>query len=156
TPTQGTHLVGALDLSAQLRQSPFRKDQLHGRLDDLTPLLSCNLVPRRLAALLSPLVGAAGRASLEQAIISYGRIPDGPLPAELLAGLDAPDTPAEYRPLLALCRLLADSLAPSPLAGQAAAPALLVSLERLFERHVIRAVSEAFGPSAQAQTTHTL
>src|SRR5205823_3618946 len=150
------YLVGSLDLSAQLRQSPYRKDQLHGRLDDLTALLPCNLVPRRLAGLMLPLVGPSARASLEQAISAYAEIPDGPTSAELLDGLDAPDTPDAYRPLLDLCRLLADSFAPSANSGPTPAPALLISLERLFERHVIRGVTEALSPFAQAQATHTI
>lgn len=156
TPTQGTHLVGPLDLPAQLRQSPFRKDQLHGRLDDLTPGLACNLVPRRLAGMLTPFVGPDARAALEQAAAAFAEVPDGPLTAELLAGLDAADTPDDYRPLVGLCRLLADARAASAQAGATPAPAVLLSLERLFERHVIRAVADEFGPAAHAQATHAV
>ena len=43
-----------------------------------------------------------------------------------------------------MCRLLAWSLAPGQAAGPTTAPALLVSLERLFERHLTRGVQEAF------------
>jgi 5-methylcytosine-specific restriction enzyme subunit McrC len=160
--TQGPYLVGSLDLAAQLRQGAARKDQLVSRHDDFTAELPHNQIPRRLAGLLlaSNLIGAAVRSALEQALAGFSDISDGPLPAELLAELDAPEAPALYRPLIEVCRLLAWSLAPGAAAGPTAAPALLVSLERLFERHVTRGVADAFagrdGVAVRVQPEHVI
>jgi 5-methylcytosine-specific restriction enzyme subunit McrC len=144
--TQGPYLVGAIDLAAQLRQHAARKDQLVSRHDDLTAELPHNQVPRRLAAFLlaANLVGPLVRQALEQALAGFAEISDGPLSGDLLAGLDAAGVPAEYQPVVEVCRLLAWSLAPAAAAGPTPAPALLVSLERLFERHVTHGVEEAF------------
>ena len=160
--TQGPYLMGTLDLAAQLRQGGARKDQLVSRHDDFTAELPHNQVPRRLAGLLlaGNLTGPAVRAALEQALAGFAEIGDGPLPGDLLAGLGAPGVPVEYRPLVEVCRLLAWSLAPGQSAGPTAAPALLVSLERLFERHVTGGVEEAFagraGFAVAAQPEHLL
>src|SRR5207245_1817932 len=51
---QGSHLQGRLDLPAQLRQGPGRKDQLHSRYEDLTADLPCNGIPRAVAERLLP------------------------------------------------------------------------------------------------------
>ncbi len=144
--TQGPVLVGALDLPAQVRLAGGRKDQLVSRHDDLTAELPHNQVPRRLAALVlaGPLAGAGARSALEQALAGFAEVSDGPLSGELLAGLDAAGVPARYAPLVEVCKLLAWSLAPGLAAGPLAAPALLVSLERLFERHLTRGIVEAF------------
>src|SRR5207253_1929135 len=64
-----------------------------------------------------------------------------------------------YRPLLDLCRLLADGLAPGERAGAVAGPAFLLDLERVFERFVTRGLTEAFAdePGAVAvQPPHRL
>jgi 5-methylcytosine-specific restriction enzyme subunit McrC len=160
--TQGPYLMGALDLAAQLRQGAARKDLLVSRHDDFTAELPHNQVPRRLAGLLlaGNLTGPAVRPALEQALAGFAEISDGPLSGELLAGLDAPGVPGEYRPLVEVCRLLAWSLAPGPLAGSTPAPALLVSLERLFERHLTAGVVDAFagrqGFAVRVQAEHVI
>jgi 5-methylcytosine-specific restriction enzyme subunit McrC len=148
--TQGPYLLGALDLAAQLRQGGARKDQLVSRHDEFTADLPHNQVPHRLAALLlaGHLATAAVRPALEQALAGFADVSDGPLPGDLLAGLDAPGVPAEYGPLVEVCKLLAWSLAPGPAAGPLGCPALLVSLERLFERYLTRGIVEAFAGRA--------
>lgn len=138
----GPYLVGQLDVPATVRAGPGRLDQLHCRHDELTADLPCNQLPRAAAALLagSPLVGAAARHRLAQALAGLGGISDVPL-SQLL---DHPAPPG-YESLLALCRLLAHGQAPGERPGGAPCPAVLVSLERLFEQYVTGAVAAAFG-----------
>jgi 5-methylcytosine-specific restriction enzyme subunit McrC len=68
----------------------------------------------------------------------------------LWEAIEAAILPAEYRPLLDLCRLLADGLTPG----------FLLDMERVFERHVTRGVVEAFARSRRytvsVQITHTV
>ena len=48
-----------------------------------------------------------------------------------------------YRPLLDLCRLLADSLAPGEAAGTTPGPAFLLDMERVFEQYITHEVVRA-------------
>src|SRR5205807_345061 len=52
-----------------------------------------------------------------------------------------------YRPLLDLCRLLADCLAPTERAGAVACPTFLLNMERVFEQYVTAGVVRAFAGS---------
>src|SRR5262249_3058764 len=70
------------------------------------------------------------------------------LTSDVLAGLLSPRLPGSYRPLLDLCLLLADALAPGPEAGPSHAASLLVSLERWVEQYLTPAVEEAFAGAA--------
>jgi 5-methylcytosine-specific restriction enzyme subunit McrC len=141
---QGPYLHGTLDLPAQLREDPGRKDRLHGRFDDLTTDLPCNQLPRAVAErlLASPLLPETVRAALRQTMPAFDGVEAVPLTADLCAAVER--APEGYRPLLDLCRLLADGLAPGENAGPTPAPAFLLDLERVFERYVTRGVVEAF------------
>ncbi|HEY7310476.1 MAG TPA: hypothetical protein VH643_14015 [Gemmataceae bacterium] len=149
---QGTMLHGRLDLPAQLRQAPGRKDQLHGRFDDLTADVPCNRAAKATAEglLASPLLGADARAALRHALTGFEGIASVPITPQLWEAIESAILPAEYRPLLDLCRLLADGLMPG----------FLLDMERVFERHVTRGVVEAFARSRRhtvsVQITHTV
>jgi 5-methylcytosine-specific restriction enzyme subunit McrC len=143
---QGPYLLGSLDLVAQLRQPAGRKEQLHSRHDAFTSELSCNQVPRTLAAQLagSPLLGSTVRAQLTQALTGFADLSEVTLTPSVLGDLRSPRLPASYRPLCELCLLLADTLAPSQSAGTTPYPALLISLERWFEQYLRKTIVEAF------------
>jgi 5-methylcytosine-specific restriction enzyme subunit McrC len=156
---QGPFLQGRLDLPAQLREAPGRREQLHCLRDDLTADVPCNQVPKATAEMLlnSPLVGEAVRAELRQALAAFAAV----APAALAPGALAPERwPAAYRPLLDLCGLLLAGLAPGEAAGEAGAPAFLLDMERAFEGYLTRGVVAAFAGSRRVrvavQATHTV
>lgn len=159
---QGTVLHGRLDLPAQLREAPGRKDQLHGRVDELSADIPCNQAVKATgeALLVSPLLGTEVRAALRQALTGFESVSSVSLPPRLWERIASERLPMEYRPLLDLCRLLADSLNLCDAAGSMPAPSFLLDLERVFERHVTRGVVEAFAGSrthtVAVQVTHTV
>src|SRR5262249_5789820 len=65
-----------------------------------------------------------------------------PLGPELFARAQPDRLTEAYRPLLDLCRLLADGLAPGERSGEMPGPAFLIDLERVFERFVTRGLVE--------------
>jgi 5-methylcytosine-specific restriction enzyme subunit McrC len=141
---QGPFLQGRLDIPAQLRQGPGRKEHLHSRFEDFTADVPCNQAPRWTAARLLglPFLTAPTRLALEQAVEGFAGV--GAV-APSWNTLEPAALPAEYGPLLHLCRLLADALPPSEEAGTAPAAAFLLDLERLFEGYLTRQVTAAFG-----------
>ncbi|HEY7328120.1 MAG TPA: hypothetical protein VH592_10790 [Gemmataceae bacterium] len=159
---QGTVLHGQLDLPAQLRESPGRKDQLHSHYDELSADLSCNRAVKATAEklLASPLLSADVRATLRQALVGFEGVSPVPLSAQVWGMIQVERVPTEYRSLLDLCRLLADSLSLNDAAGNVPAPSFLLDLERVFETHVTRGIVEAFAESpdhtVSAQVTHTV
>jgi 5-methylcytosine-specific restriction enzyme subunit McrC len=158
----GTILHGRLDLPAQLREAPGRKDQLHGRYDDLSADVPCNQAAKATAELLmaSPLLSAGVRSSLRRALAGFEGVPSVPLSSQLWETLAVDRLPSAYRPLLDLCRLLAESLAPGEASGPTPGPSFLLDMERVFERHVTRGVADAFARSRRwtvsVQVTHTV
>jgi 5-methylcytosine-specific restriction enzyme subunit McrC len=142
----GPFLQGRLDVPAQLRDPAGRKDALHCRYEDFTVDVPCNQVGKATALLLvrSPLVAEGVRAGLRQALLGYEGVRPVPLGPDCFAAA-APDRLTEaYRPLLELCRLLADSLDPGAHAGADAGPAFLLDLERVFERYLTAGLVRAF------------
>jgi 5-methylcytosine-specific restriction enzyme subunit McrC len=139
---QGPFLHGRLDVSAQLRDAPGRKEQLHSHYDDFTADVPCNQVPKATAEWLirSPLLGETVRGALLQALQGFDGVRSVPLDLSA-AMMDA--VREEYRPLLDLCRLLAEGLRPGNAAGAMPGPAFLLDMERVFERYVTRGVEEA-------------
>ena len=160
---EGRFLQGRLDVPAQLRETAARPDQFHCRHDEFTLDVPCNRIPRAALELLlrSPLLGTAARAALERALQGLEGVASVVLTTELIDRALADRSAAAYRPLLDLCRLLADSLqlTPGVRPGQTPGPACLLDLERVFERYVTRGVREAFadsGPLLVAeQLSHT-
>jgi 5-methylcytosine-specific restriction enzyme subunit McrC len=147
----GPFLHGVLDVPAQLRQADARRDRLHCRYEDFTLDVPCNQAPRATAEALlrSGLLGEPTRAVLRRALRGFEDVAAVPLTPELFEGIALDRLTESYRPLLELCRLLADSLAPGDAAGETPAPAFLLDLERVFERYVTRGLVEAFagGPA---------
>jgi 5-methylcytosine-specific restriction enzyme subunit McrC len=144
-------LQGRLDVPTQLRQTATRPDQFHCRRDEFTCDVPCNQIPRAVLELLlhSPLLGAAARAAVGQALQGLEGVSYAELTPELFERARADPLATPYRPLLELCRLLADSfqLPPGVRPGGTVGPAFLLDLERVFERYVTRGVAEAFAGS---------
>ncbi|HEY7156251.1 MAG TPA: hypothetical protein VH575_19955 [Gemmataceae bacterium] len=159
---QGAVLHGRLDLLAQLREAAGRKDQLHSQYDDLTTDVPCNRAVKATGELLlaSPLLGPDVCAALRRALAGFEDVSSVPLSPQLWEAVESESVPAEYHPLLDLCRLLADGLTPGETAGATPAPGFLLDMERVFERHVTRGVVEAFARNRRyivsVQTTHTV
>lgn len=152
--TAGPTLTGAIDTAAQMRASPERRGLLHGVADDLCAELPCNQVPaalgRRLA--LSPLLSGPARARLASSLAAWHEAGDVSLSPGLMEALDRQPAPAHYGPLLRLCRALLEA----PGAGEG--PALLVSMERVWEGHLERLTRRALvgtGLACEAQATFT-
>ncbi|HZY90661.1 MAG TPA: hypothetical protein VFE78_37910 [Gemmataceae bacterium] len=152
---QGPFLQGRLDLPAQLREAPGRREQLHSLRDDLTADVPCNRVPKATAErlLTSPLVGDAVRAELRKALAGFAGVSAEAVGPEVSA-------PEAYRPLLDLCGLLLAGLTPGEAAGAAGAPAFLLDMEQAFEGYLTRGIVAAFARSRRvrvtAQETHTV
>jgi 5-methylcytosine-specific restriction enzyme subunit McrC len=145
----GPFLHGRLDVQAQLREAPGRKEQLHCLFDDFTADVPCNRVLRATVECLiaSPLVGDRVRAALRRCRPALEGVRAAlPVPEEW-ERLTGAHLPADYPPLLDLCRLLLDGLAPAEASGPVRAPAFLLDMERVWERYVTRAVEAAFAGS---------
>jgi 5-methylcytosine-specific restriction enzyme subunit McrC len=161
TAAQGAYLVGRLDIAEQLRQQSRGKEQIHSLPDEFTAELPCNQVPRSVAArlLASGLIGPSVRERLTAALAPFTHLHEIPLTADVLVNARRDRIPGEYTPLLDLCRLLIDALAPSPVGGTVPAPAFLLPLEKLFERLVTRTVEAAFvneGVQVRAQESYAI
>jgi 5-methylcytosine-specific restriction enzyme subunit McrC len=143
---QGPFLHGRLDVPAQMRESPVRKEQLHSRSDDLTADVPCNRVLKATAEHLlnSTLLGADEAAALRQALAGFDGVQATGLDPDTFHRVMPERLPEGYRPLLDLCRLLAEGLVPDGSPGPAPAPAFLLDMERAFERHLTRGVVAAF------------
>jgi len=157
----GPFLHGRIDVPAQLRQDPGRKDRLHGLRDDFTADVACNRAPKATAErlLASSLLGGRVRDALSAALRGFEEVGDAPLTAAVFAAAEADRLAEGYGPLLELSRLLADALGPGDASGPTACPAFLLDMERVFERYVTRGVLAAFvgdGRTATAQETHVV
>lgn len=143
--TRGPYLLGRLDLAAQLRR-PGTAEGLTCRHDRFTASLPCNQLPRAVANALAalPLLPPSLRQALERAADTFAPAGEALLTPVLLAQVRTEAAPPDYRALLELALLLADGLQPGLDAGNTPGPALLVSLERLFEGHVSRLVESSF------------
>jgi 5-methylcytosine-specific restriction enzyme subunit McrC len=142
---RGPFLQGRLDVAAQVRESGARKDGLHCRFEEFTSDVPCNQLPKAVAEMLlrSPLAGERTRSLLRHSLIGFGGIQAAALGPDSFA-LAEPDRLTEsYRPLLDLCRLLADALAPGSRDGTTASPGFLLDMERVFERYVTRGIVDA-------------
>jgi 5-methylcytosine-specific restriction enzyme subunit McrC len=144
----GPFLRGRLDLPSQLRDAGGRKDRLHCRFEEFTADIPCNQAARATAELVlgSPLPGDGVKTALRQALQAYAGVSAPPLTPELFLAA-GPDRLTEgYRPLLDLCRLLADGLTAGPRAGPTPCPAFLLDMEKVFERYITGGVISAFPP----------
>src|SRR5207253_9336450 len=91
----------------------------------------------------SPLVGEAARSAVRQALGGFDAVGAALEPDSFLLA-EAGRLTEAYRPLLDLCRLLADGLAPGGRDGATACPAFLLDMERVFEGYVTRGIVESF------------
>lgn len=141
----GPFLQGRLDVAAHLRGGGPRKDRIHCRYEEFTADVPCNQVPKATAQLVlgSPLLGDGVRAALRHALRPFDAVRAVALAPERFAAAAADRLAEAYRPLLELCRLLADSLKPGEEAGPAPCPAFLLDMERVFEQYVTRGIAEA-------------
>ena len=152
---EGAILLGALDVAAQMRQPIERRDRLHGRIDDFTVDVECNQLPRAVAnwVIRSGVLDASTREELQQAVMGFADVSDRAVDS-LLPHLTRWPEPAGYGPLLDLCRVLLGVSG-----GTHERLSLLVSLERIFERFLCRAVEEAIAGRAdlamQSQAGYT-
>jgi len=131
-------LQGRLDVAAQARAGPVRRDRLHCRYDDFTADVPCNQLPKAVAERLldRPDLAAAVKANLRDVLIAWADVASVPLTPELCAAATPPLQTSGYVSLLDLCRLLADGLGSGEAAGVITGPAFLLDLERIFERYV--------------------
>ena len=143
---QGPFLQGRLDVPAQLRDPNGRTDRIHSRYEEFSVDVPCNQVPRATAELVlrSPLAADWVRAALRRSLQAFAGVSSVPLGPESFQAAQTDRLTESYRPLLDLCRLLADSLAPQELAGSVPCPAFLLDMERVFERYVTAGVVRAF------------
>ena len=154
---QGPFLQGRLDLPAQLRQGHGRKDRLACRYEDFSADVPCNQVPKATVELLlrSPLLGAEVRAALRRQLSAFAAVSSIALePDSFTAAADR--LTEAYRPLLDLCRLLFESLAPGPSAGSVSGPAFLLNMERVYERYVTEGLRRVFEGSEYAVAVQPL
>jgi 5-methylcytosine-specific restriction enzyme subunit McrC len=138
-------LQGRLDVAAQARAGPVRRDRLHCRYDEFTPDVACNRLAKSVAdrLLARPDIDVRVKGDLRDALGGWSGVQSVPLTPELCAA----EVPARrtdgYGPLLNLCRLLADGLRSGEVAGTTAGPAFLIELECVFERYVTAGIMRA-------------
>jgi 5-methylcytosine-specific restriction enzyme subunit McrC len=142
---QGSHLLGRLDVVEQMRQGPVHKDRIHSRSDDRVLDLPCNQIPRSLAELL--LAGSeldpAVATSLRQALPGWEGVPARSFTGGEVRQVVEASAPADYRPILELCLLLTEGLAPGMSAGTTPSPTFLLDMERVFEQYLTRGLVRA-------------
>jgi 5-methylcytosine-specific restriction enzyme subunit McrC len=145
----GPFLLGRLDLPAQLRGANGRKDRLHCRYEEFTSDVPCNQVPKTTATrvLMSPLLGDTARAALQTALQAFAEVRTVPLGSDTFAEVLTDRLAEAYRPLLTLCRLLADGLAAGKTSGLLPTPAFLLDMERVFEGYVTQGVRDGYAES---------
>jgi 5-methylcytosine-specific restriction enzyme subunit McrC len=143
---RGPFLQGRLDVAAQVRDGGARKDGLHCRFEEFTADVACNRVPKAVAELVlrSPLAGEQVRSAVRLALAGFDGITAAPLGPDSFAGMEPDPLTEGYRPLLDLCRLLADGLAPGGRMGATVCPAFLLDMERVFEGYLTRGITGAF------------
>ncbi len=139
-------LQGRLDVAAQVRDGGTRKDALHCRFEEFTADVPCNRVPKAVAELVlrSPLAGERARSLVRQALGGFDAVQAAALGPDSFAEAEPGRLTEAYRPLLDLCRLLADGLAPGGREGATVCPAFLLDMERVFEGYVTRGIVDSF------------
>jgi 5-methylcytosine-specific restriction enzyme subunit McrC len=143
---RGPFLQGRLDVAAQVRDGGARKEALHCRFEEFTADVPCNQLPKAVAELVlrSPLAGERARSLVRQSLGGFDGVQAAALGPDSFAQAEPDRLTEPYRPLLDLCRLLADGLAPGCRDGATACPAFLLDMERVFEGYLTRGIVEAF------------
>lgn len=143
---QGPFLQGRIDVPAQLRGATGRKDQLHSCFEEYTADIPCNQIPKATTEriLRSPLLGESVRRILQPMLSAFATVSAVPLELDRFAAAGLDRLTENYRPLLDLCRLLAELLAPGDAAGSTPYPAFLLDMERVFERYLTSCAEQYF------------
>jgi 5-methylcytosine-specific restriction enzyme subunit McrC len=143
---RGVFLQGRIDVATQVRDGGIRKDALHCRFEEFTADVPCNRVPKAVAELVlrSPLVSERARSALRVSLGGFDGVQAAPLGPDAFAQAEPDRLTEAYRPLLDLCRLLAEGLAPGGREGGTVCPAFLLDMERAFEGYVTRGLVAAF------------
>jgi 5-methylcytosine-specific restriction enzyme subunit McrC len=102
-------------------------------------------VPKAVAEMVlrSPFAGERARSQVRQSLGGFDDIPAAPLGPDSFAQAEPDRLTEGYRPLLDVCRLLADGLAPGGRDGATTCPAFLLDMERVFEGYVTRGIVES-------------
>ena len=139
----GPALRGRLDVTAQLRAGPPDRDRFHTIADDFTADNPFNRLPKSAAESLiaSAAVGPQARSALVAALSDFADVASVPLDSCRRFQPAYDGRTEAYRPLLELCRLVADGLGSSG-TGTAQSPAFLLDLGRVFENYLTRGLDE--------------
>src|SRR5207244_12322208 len=87
----------------------------------------------------------SGRNALRPSLRTCGPVSSISRTPERCSAATADRLTEAYRPLLEVCRVLADGFDPGMLAGATSCPAFLVDMERVYERYVAQGIVRAFG-----------
>jgi 5-methylcytosine-specific restriction enzyme subunit McrC len=144
---QQPFLQGRLDVVAQARESPAARDRFHVTREEFSADTVLHRLVKATAEALgaSPFVSPTARTALRTALGGYAQVSSvlfdpAAFDDRRLDRLAEPD-----RPLLDLCRLVARAIRPGERPGDAAGPAFLLELERVFERYVERGLRAGLG-----------
>jgi 5-methylcytosine-specific restriction enzyme subunit McrC len=142
-------LQGQIDLPAHLRDRNGCKDQLHCRYEEFTADVPCNQIPKATAelALRSPLLGDSVRLRLRRSLRAFAAVTSIALDRQSFPAAGTDRLTEAYRPLLDLCWIVAESLAPGEQAGATSCPAFLLDMDRVFERYVTGGIARAYAAS---------
>jgi hypothetical protein len=147
---QQPFLHGRLEVAAQARETPAARTRFHTTRDEFSTDLAVHRIPKTTAEALltSPGVGVEARAALRAAVAGYSEVLSADVGPSLFDALPSDRLSDADRPLIDLCRLLADGLQPGESAGDVHAPGFLIDLERVFERYVERGLRAALPPGS--------
>ena len=134
----GPFLHGRLNVPAQLRDGPVRKDRLHSRADAFTADVPCNRLPKATAErmLTVPPLGTSVRAALHESLRPFAEAGPAEPTVDAIDRVLSGPVPHEYRPLLGLCRLIVAALSAGENSGPFPVPSFLLDMERVFERYL--------------------
>jgi 5-methylcytosine-specific restriction enzyme subunit McrC len=133
---------GAIDLPKQVRHGWRQPGLFELRVDEFTPDIAWNRIPKAIAnrLLSAPGLSPLTRESLSRAVAAFAQVSDTPVSARECDSPALDERTEAYRDLIAWCDLFE--------AGE-----ILVSLERAFEQYVGRLVREAVGENLRVQET---
>lgn len=147
---RGPFLQGQIDLPAHLRDPNKSKEQLHCRFEEFTADVPCNQIPRATAELVlrCRLLGDEVRRALGQSLHAFSAISSIAIDKDCFSAAPLDRLTEAYRPLLDLCWLLVESLAPGEKSGSISCPAFLLDMDRVFERYITAGVAREYAGSA--------
>jgi hypothetical protein len=149
----GPLLRGRLDAARQAREQAGRRDRLHGLVDDFTPDLPCNQLPRAVAeALLSRSdINSRTRAALTAALSAFDGVRLLPLTIDLCDATGRELWRDQgYRSVIIVSQLIAKGLIAGLTAGETAGPTFLLDLDKAWEDFVRASALSALTGSAES------